>query len=152
MSLDVYLTLPAPIRKSTGDGIFVRDGGQTVEISRDEWNERFPNREPVTFQRDEEYETTEGYSANITHNLTRMATEAGIYKHLWRPEEIGITRARQLIEPLSIGVALMKREPERFIALNPANGWGSYDCFIPWIERYIAACCEFPDADVSVSR
>lgn len=28
--------------------------------------------------------------ANITHNLGRMADEAGIYKHLWRPEEIGM--------------------------------------------------------------
>lgn len=152
MSLDVYLRLPEPVKVSGGSGIFVRDGGQTVEISLDEWNERFPDCEPVTFQRDDEYETTEGYSANITHNLGRMAEEAGIYKHLWRPEEIGITKARQLIEPLSIGVALMKREPERFIALNPANGWGSYDGFVPWIERYIAACCEFPEAEVSVSR
>ena len=33
------------------------------------------------------------YSANITHNLGKMAEEAGIYKHLWRPEEIGITKA-----------------------------------------------------------
>ena len=152
MSLDVYLTLPQPVKVSAGSGIFVREGGQTVEISREEWNRRFPDREPVTFQREDEYETNEGYSANITHNLGRMAEEAGIYKHLWRPEEIGISKARQLIEPLSIGVALMKREPERFIALNPANGWGSYDGFVPWIERYIAACCEFPEAEVSVSR
>lgn len=112
----------------------------------------FPRWEPVTFQRDEEYETSEVYAANITHNLGRMAEEAGIYKHLWRPEEIGVTKASQLIEPLSIGVALMKREPERFIALSPANDWGSYDGFVPWIERYIAACCEFPEAEVSVSR
>lgn len=85
-------------------------------------------------------------------NLGRMAELAGIYKHLWRPDEIGITKARQLIEPLPIGVALMNREPERFIALNPTNGWGSYKDFVPWIERYIAACCEYPDAEVSVSR
>ena len=152
MSLDVYLRLPHLVNVSAGSGIFVRDGGQIVEISRDEWNERFPNREPVTFKRDDEYETKLAYSANITHNLGCMAAEAGIYKHLWRPEEIGITKARELIDPLSYGVALMKREPERFIALNPPNGWGSYDGFVPWIEQYITACCEFPEAEVSVSR
>jgi len=89
---------------------------------------------------------------SLTITGSSSFNSAGIYKHLWRPEEIGITKARQLIEPLSIGVALMKREPQRFIALNPSNGWGSYDGFVPWIERYIAACCEFPEAEVSVSR
>ena len=29
-----------------------------------------------------------------------MADEAGIYKYLWSPEEIGITKAEQFIEPL----------------------------------------------------
>lgn len=33
------------------------------------------------------------YDANITHNLNRMADEAGIYEHVWRPEEIGVTTA-----------------------------------------------------------
>jgi hypothetical protein len=47
---------------------------------------------------------------------------------------------------------MMKREPERFIALNPENGWGNYGDFVPWIERYIEACCEYPDSDVHVSR
>lgn len=152
MSLDVYLTLPEPVKVATGSGIFVREGGQTVEITREEWNERFPDREPVTAHRDDDYETNEVFHANITHNLNTMAEEAGIYQHLWRPEEIGITKARQLIEPLTIGLALMKRDPERFIALNPPNGWGSYEDFVPWIWRYIDACCEYPDAEVSVSR
>ena len=81
-----------------------------------------------------------GYSANITHNLNRMAEEAGIYQHLWRPEEVAITHARQLIEPLRAGIALMKADPERFIAFEPANGWGRYIHFVPWLERYLAAC------------
>jgi len=37
---------------------------------------------------------TSVYDANITHNLGAMAEAAGIYKHLWRPEEIGITKAQ----------------------------------------------------------
>jgi hypothetical protein len=97
-------------------------------------------------------ETEEFYSANITHNLNRMAEEAGIYKALWRPEEINIAKAAQLVEPLKAGLALMKDDPARFIKLNPENGWGSYDDFVPWIENYLAACEQYPQATVKVSR
>ena len=92
------------------------------------------------------------YDANVTHNLVKMAAEAGIYEALWRPEEIGITKANQLIEPLRAGLALLKSDRTRFEALNPANGWGSYADFVPWVESYLRACEEYPDANVSVSR
>ncbi len=97
-------------------------------------------------------ETERFYSANITHNLNRMAEEAGIYKHLWRPEEIGITKASQLIEPLSAGLALLKSDPKRFEKHNSPNGWGLYEHFVPFVEEYLAACEKNPDASVSVSR
>jgi hypothetical protein len=92
------------------------------------------------------------YEGNVTHNLNRIASKAGIYKHLWRPEELGITKAGDLIAPLAKAVALMKAEPARFIALNPPNGWGSYEHFVPWLEKYLAACAEYPDANIHVSR
>ena len=95
---------------------------------------------------------TEVYEANVTHNLGAMADAAGIYKHLWRPEEIGITKAAQLIEPLKEGLAKMKADPDVFRKLEPENKWGTYDRFVPWIERYLAACEANPDADVHVSR
>jgi len=92
------------------------------------------------------------YSANITHNLGEMAKEAGIYMHLWRPEEIGITKAEQLIAPLRAGLELMKADPTRFKKLDPPNGWGSYIHFIPWIQNYLKACEDAPYAEVEVSR
>lgn len=92
------------------------------------------------------------FEANITHNLTRMADEAGIYKHVWRPEELGITKAGQLIEPLSAGIALMKSDPERFQKHDSPNGWGLYKNFLPWLEKYLAACEEFPEAEIEVIR
>lgn len=94
----------------------------------------------------------EVFSANITHNLGPMAAEAGIYKHLWRPEEIGITKASELVEPLRNGLAVMKEFPNRFEKLNPPSGWGSYEDFIPWIERYLAACELNPTSTISVDR
>lgn len=92
------------------------------------------------------------FDANITHNLGSMAEEAGIYKHLWRPKEIGITKASQLIEPLREAITLMRSDVPRFEKHNSPNGWGFYEHFMPWLENYLAACKEYPDADVSVSR
>lgn len=94
----------------------------------------------------------EVFKANITHNLGRMAEEAGIYQHLWRPEEIGITKAHQLIEPLRNGLALLRSDPVRFEKLNSPNGWGLYVHFVPFVAKYLRACEEYPDADVSASR
>ena len=92
------------------------------------------------------------FSANITHNLNTMADAAGIYRHLWRPEEIGISKAGQLIVPLREGLQLLRSDPEKFKAHNPLNGWGSYDGFVQWVQEYLEACEKWPDAEISVSR
>lgn len=92
------------------------------------------------------------YSANITHNLNAMADAAGIYKQIWRPEEIGITKAAQLIEPLRSGLALLKSDPKKFQSFNPKNGWGAYEFFVPFVESYLIACEQNPEADVKVWR
>jgi hypothetical protein len=151
MSLDVYLITKEPQIKKASSGIFVRENGQTREITQEEWNVRNPNREPVKFEQ-EEVETNEVYWANITHNLYKMAEAAGIYEHLWRPDEIKITKAKELIEPLRQGLHNLKSEPERYKKFNPENGWGSYDGLVKFVENYLNACYEYPDADVEVSR
>jgi hypothetical protein len=92
------------------------------------------------------------YSANITHNLNRMAEEAGIYKVLWRPDEIGATRAVDIIASLRAGLTLLESDPRRFEAFNAPNGWGLYEHFVPFVEKYLAACCEHPLATIRVSR
>lgn len=95
---------------------------------------------------------TEVYWANITHNLNKMAMEAGIYEALWRPEEIGVTKAVELIEPLTVGLEKLKADPEHYEQFNAPNGWGMYEHFVPFVEKYLEACKENPDADVNVSR
>lgn len=95
---------------------------------------------------------TDVFSANITHNLRVMADEAGIYKHLWRPEEIGIVEAHQLIKPLKEGIEKMEADPDRFRKFDSPNGWGTYDAFLPWLEDYLEACIENPSAYIRVSR
>ena len=92
------------------------------------------------------------FDANITHNLADMADAAGIYKYLWRPEEIGAKCAGDIIEAVEKGLALMKSDPERFKEHNSTNGGGTYDGFIVWVEEYLGACEDNPKATIYVSR
>lgn len=92
------------------------------------------------------------YHANITHNLGTMANAAGIYKALWRPEEIDVTYARQLIPLLRAGLDWLIEQPELFKKYNPENGWGTYSGLVSFVKNYLAACEEYPDAIVYVSR
>jgi len=96
--------------------------------------------------------TTSVFEYNITHNLNTMAEEAGIYKELWRPEELQITKAEQLIKPLTDGLALLIAEPERFKKLNPENGWGDYEGLVTFVSKYLEACNDYPDAEIEASR
>lgn len=146
MSLDVYLR--APGIQNIAEAIFVREDGAIRELTRAEWDARYPDREPIYAERGED----EVYSRNITHNLNEMAVEAGIYEPLWRPDQIGIKTAKDLIEPLRKGLALLRSDPERFKKFNPENGWGNYEGLVDFVQEYLKACEENPDAEVSVSR
>ena len=95
---------------------------------------------------------TEVYSRNITHNLNKMAEEAGIYYHVWRPDEIGITKASELILPLTKGLQRLLSSPEVFKAFDAPNGWGRYENLVEFVRAYRDACEANPDADVEVSR
>lgn len=92
------------------------------------------------------------FEASITHNLTAMAGEAGIYKAIWRPDEIGITKAGQLRELLKDGLAALKSNPARFKKFNPKNGCGNYEDLVRFVDQYLAACVESPEATIDVSR
>jgi hypothetical protein len=120
------------------------------------------------------------YDANITHNLGRMAQEAGIYLALWSPGEmkapdqskaiqalwrdkqyadaraleakLPVVYASDLIPVLRDGLAKLKADPAHFEKFNAENGWGLYEHFVPFVERYLAACEANPLAIVRASR
>jgi hypothetical protein len=114
----------------------------------------------------------EVYSANITHNLGKMADEAGLYEALWRPhrlkpgydipeddykteweyEDNNPVRAHEIIEIVEKGLEDMKARPKHYETFNSPNGWGMYHNFVPWIERYLAALKEFPESQVVCDR
>ena len=94
----------------------------------------------------------EYYHRNITHNLGLMAEEAGIYRCLWRPEELEIHQAGQLVPLLTEGLRLLRSDPERFKKFNSSNGWGSYDGLVEFVAKYLEACEKWPFAKVNASR
>lgn len=93
----------------------------------------------------------EVFSANITHNLAKMAEEAGIYETLWHPSFNGITKASEMLPILLDGLILMAKDKEYFEAFNAENGWGTYSSFLPWILKVVKACIEYPNAEVFTS-
>jgi hypothetical protein len=95
---------------------------------------------------------TEVYSRNITHNLNKMAMEAGMYEALWRPDEINVTTAEQLVPLLETGLETLRSDPDRFKKFNPENRWGSYESLVNFVEDYLQACKENPDAEVRACR
>ena len=92
------------------------------------------------------------YEGNVTHNLNIMADAAGIYEALWRPEEIGAERAKDITDKLRLGLDLLKNDPEHFKKFNSPNGWGTYEYFVPFVEKYLNACLKYPDAIIEISR
>lgn len=152
MSLDVYLTFPGGVAKEPRDAIFVRLDGAVKEITADEWEALHPGVTPTTVRVDDTEQDDEVYSANITHNLGGMAVSAGLYKPLWRPEDIGAKTARDLLVPLSEGLALLRSDRARFEVFAPVNGWGTYDGLVAFTESYLEACAKWPEAGVHTSR
>jgi len=96
--------------------------------------------------------TVQFFSDNVTHNLAAMADAAGIYKELWRPEEVDIKTATQLIAPLEAGLLRLRADPDRFKKLNPDNGWGTYEGLVQFVSDYLEACRAHPDAVIRIWR
>ncbi len=94
----------------------------------------------------------EVFTRNITHNLGKMAGCAEIYKHLWRPEELEITCAFELIIPLRKALHEMVDYPNKFVACEPENGWGDFAEFFAFVWDYYLACKEHPAALITASR
>ncbi len=96
---------------------------------------------------------TEVYQGNITHNLCKMASEAGIYEALWRPDELfPLPSAKDLIPTLRGGLDLLKSKPEHFKKFNPENGWGDYNGLVNFVTDYLNKLESYPDARISVWR
>lgn len=111
------------------------------------------------------------YSSNITHNLGKMASEAGIYEALWRPymlkpdykpcdnhedeytyEQAQTIYCDDIIPIIEIGLAKLKADPAHYRTFDSPNGWGIYDHFVPFVEEYLEALKENPNLIVRTDR
>lgn len=94
----------------------------------------------------------EVFCQNITHNLNKMAFEAGVYEAMWRPEEKGWSKAKDIAPVLELGLERLLADPDKYKALNPQNGWGNYDGLVAFVIAYLEACKEYPESFIRVSR
>lgn len=97
------------------------------------------------------YDEAKLSSINITHNLNKMAKAAGLYEVLWKPEEIGITTASQMISLLEKGIKELEVNPNKYKALNPHNGFGRYEDFVDFCRSVLDNCHKYPDAVIEAS-
>lgn len=88
---------------------------------------------------------------NITHNLGRMASAAGIYDALWHPERIKAKYAKDIIPLLEAGLKKMRAKPKVYAKHDAPNGWGTYMQFVPWVEKVLEVCKKYPEAEIEVS-
>ena len=86
---------------------------------------------------------------NLTYNLSRMLGEAGFAG--WSAvvgNDIAAT-GRSVTAAMEPVLAELKRDPAKYKAMNPANGWGSYDQAVRVISECLDVLRTNPDAVVS---
>lgn len=114
----------------------------------------------------------EEYTTNITHNLTKMAEEAGIYEALWRPHRLvegydipkgnhdeeyefeskTVIFAKDIVDILEKGLKDLEERPEYFKQFNSENGWGTYSHFVPFVREYLEECRNDENLIINVDR
>lgn len=92
------------------------------------------------------------FETNITHNLARMAREVGLYHALWDPKSAGYERASDITHLLKGALGRLKAEAEYFRQFESSNGWGTYACFVDFVQEVFAACQAHPKALIYTHR
>jgi len=84
---------------------------------------------------------------NYTSNCAAMWTAAGapIRDFHGKP-------ASECAVILRAAIDTMRADPARFRAMDPPNGWGSYETLLPALEGLLSQMVNHPKATVSVSR
>lgn len=95
------------------------------------------------------YNESDRWHANITHNLGNMAShvpikigllDTDLYIVLWRPEKIGIKTINNLLPLLVKGIYYMIDHRIELEQYNAPNGWGTYNDFMKFLLNLKQAC------------
>jgi len=93
-------------------------------------------------------------SVNVTYNLGKMwyaaAAAAGIDQHKLIQIE-GLTGIEAKLIVRGVLDELMS-DPETYRAMNPGNGWGSYEGLVEVAKTVYAACDDHPSATWGACR
>lgn len=92
-------------------------------------------------------EPVDFWERNYTSNVAVMWCEAGADL-----AEMNGMPAREADGILTGALIEMRRRPSIYQAMNPANGWGTYDGCIEFLTAIRDACREHPTAQLRVSH
>ena len=82
------------------------------------------------------------FSWNYTHNVSKFWYSLYPESEKWLNIH-GMT-GEESLPVLNKFLEELQADPDRFIAMNPENGWGSYDTFVPRLKELIEAANEYP--------
>lgn len=139
MSLDVYLTVPR--EKSRAE--------QAIDLLRANGFGDFADELYARYS--EDCGPRRVFSMCISSRLVDMAKSAGIYAYLWNPESVGMSKARDMIDPIYDGIEWLDNYGKDAYE-SVKSCWDTPAVFKKILRAYLAACEEFPDADIEVSR
>jgi hypothetical protein len=83
---------------------------------------------------------------NMTYNIWEMVNAACGMTF----RDMDGKKAAEVLPILQEVKTKMLAEPEKYKALEPDNGWGSYDGLLNYLYELIRGCEEIPDADFVV--
>lgn len=83
----------------------------------------------------------------ITHNVSPMWREAGVYEAIYKSDG---RAAGEFLPAIRAGVGIMRSNPSRFSRLNPPNGWGDSEGALRFLEGWLRACEGHPKATIRV--
>lgn len=88
------------------------------------------------------------FDGSITHNLTDMAKELGIYNMLWRNSETSFSYGGTMVEALRNAIKQMLENEGYYKEFNPKNGWGTYVDFLEFLKNLLISCVIYPLSEV----
>jgi hypothetical protein len=84
---------------------------------------------------------------NHTSNTSGMWRAAGV-----DIAELAGVKGEQVAVAVNAAIEEMERNPDTYKAMNPPNGWGSYETCLDFLRDLRAAAARFPDLPLWVSR
>lgn len=87
------------------------------------------------------------YTANVSGMWFDAIGEPGLGE-LLDPEPV----AEIILPQIEKGILNMRANPEKYRAMNPANGWGDYEGALAYLEWIAEGCRQWPKSRVHVWR